>query len=128
MNAAQKVLVIDDEESFGKFVGQAVRALGWEVEVTTRARQFMAAVPRFRPDVIVMDMVMPETEGIELIRWLTQEQYRARVIVVTGFNPDYAKMAALMARAEGVLEVTTLVKPVRLAQLQDALRGPSAND
>ena len=42
---------------------------------------------------------------------------------VTGYNPDYAKMAALMARAEGVVQVTTLFKPVRLAELRSALLG-----
>lgn len=117
----QRVLVIDDEIEFGKYVGQVARGLGLEVEVTTDAKQFMAAVPRFKPDLIVMDMVMPETEGIELIRWLTQEQYRVRVLVVTGYNPDYAQMAALMARAEGVLEVSALSKPVPLAELRAAL-------
>lgn len=118
---ARRLLVIDDEVEFGRYVGQVARDLKFEVEVTTNAKQFMAAVPRFKPDLIIMDMVMPGTEGIELIRWLNQEQYRARVIVVTGYNPDYAKMAALMARAEGVLEVTTLSKPIPLVQLRGVL-------
>lgn len=125
MTAPRKVLVIDDEVEFGRYVGNVARGLGLEVEVTSKAQQFMQAVPRFQPDVIVMDMVMPGTEGIELIRWLTKEQYRARVIVVTGYNPDYMKMAALMARAEGILDVTTLSKPVPLAELRSALTAPS---
>lgn len=128
MTETRRVLVIDDEAEFGKFVGEVARGLGFDVEVTTQARQFMEAVARFKPDVIVMDMVMPGTEGIELIRWLTQQRYRARVVVVTGYNPEYAKMAALMARAEGVIEVTTLSKPVALAQLRSALLAPRAAD
>ena len=119
----RKVLVIDDEVEFGRLVGRVAREIGLDVEITTNAKQFMEAVVRFKPDVIVMDMVMPGTEGIELIRWLTKAQYKARVIVATGYNPEYAKMAALMARAEGVLEVTTLAKPARLADLRKALSG-----
>ena len=119
----RKVLVIDDEVEFGRLVGRVAREMGQEVEITTTAKQFMEAVVRFKPDVIVMDMVMPGTEGIELIRWLTKAQYKARVIVATGYNPEYAKMAALMARAEGVLEVSTLAKPARLADLRKALSG-----
>lgn len=118
---ARRVLVIDDEVEFGKFVGNVARGLGLEVELTHHANQFMAAVPRFKPHVIVMDMVMPGVDGIELIRWLSQERYQARVVAVTGYNPDYAKMAALMARAEGVLEVTTLSKPVPIVRLREAL-------
>lgn len=128
MSETRRVLVIDDEVEFGKFVGEVARGLGLEVEVTTQARQFKEAVGRFKPDVIIMDMVMPGTEGIELIRWLAQEQYRTRVVVVTGYNPEYAKMASLMARAEGVIEVTTLSKPVALAQLRSALLAPRAAD
>ncbi len=128
MTETRRVLVIDDEAEFGRFVGEVARGLGFDVEVTTQARQFREAVARFKPDVIVRDMVMPGTEGIELIRWLTQQRYRARVVVVTGYNPEYAKMAALMARAEGVIEVTTLSKPVALAQLRSALLAPRAAD
>lgn len=119
----QQLLVIDDEVEFGKFVGRVGRDLGLEVEVTADPDRFKALLLSFKPDVIVMDMVMPNTEGIELIRWLSHERYPARVIVVTGYNPDYAKMAALMARAEGVVQVTTLFKPVRLAELRSALLG-----
>ncbi len=119
----QRLLVIDDEVEFGKFVGRVGRELGLEVEVTADPGKFKALLPSFKPDLIVMDMVMPDTEGIELIRWLSHERYPVRVIVVTGYNPDYAKMAALMARAEGVIQVTTLFKPVRLAELRAALLG-----
>ena len=119
----QRLLVIDDEVEFGKLVGRVGRDLGLEVEVTADPDRFKALLLSFKPDVIVMDMVMPNTEGIELIRWLSHERYPARVIVVTGYNPDYAKMAALMARAEGVVQVTTLFKPVRLAELRSALLG-----
>jgi CheY-like chemotaxis protein len=117
----KKVLVIDDEIEFGRLVGRVARELGQEVEITTNATQFMESITRFKPDLIVMDMVMPDTEGIELIRWLTKAQYKARVIVATGYNPEYAKMAALMAKAEGILEVSTLAKPVRLVDLRAAL-------
>lgn len=119
--SGKRVLVIDDEVEFGRYVGQVATDLGLDVEVTLRPEQFVAAVERDHPDIIVMDMVMPDMEGIELIRWLTQRQRPAHVIVVTGYNPHYAEMAALMARAQNVLRVTTLSKPVALAQLRKAL-------
>lgn len=117
----KKVLIIDDEIEFGRLVGRVARELGQEVEITTNATQFKESIARFKPDLIVMDMVMPGTEGIELILWLTKAKYAARVIVATGYNPEYANMAALMAKAEGVLDVSTLAKPVRLAELRAAL-------
>lgn len=119
--AQKRVLVIDDEIEFARLVARVARELGMAVEVTTDAAQFMESIERFKPELIVMDMVMPGTEGIELIRWLTKAQYKARVIIATGYNPEYAKMATLMAKAENVLTVSTLAKPVRLAELRAAL-------
>ncbi len=53
----------------------------------------MENYPRFRPDVIVLDMVTPEIDGIEVVQWLAANDYAAHFIVVTGYYPNYSKMA-----------------------------------
>ena len=118
-----RLLVIDDEPNFGKFVGRVASALGFEVEITSCGQDFMAAVPRFQPDVIVLDIVMPEVDGVELIQWLAARGTKARVIISSGFNPQYANMAQILGTASGMLSVMTLPKPVALADLQRALTG-----
>ena len=116
-----RLLVIDDEPNFGKFVARVARVLGFDVEVTTCGNDFMAAVPRFQPEVIVLDIVMPDMDGVELIQWLAARGTAARVIISSGFNPQYANMAKILGTASGILSVMTLPKPVALADLQRAL-------
>lgn len=119
-----RVLIIDDEPDFGALVERVAIGLGFEAKFTTRAREFQDAVGCFRPDVIVLDIVMPDMDGIELIRWLRGVDCRARVIVASGYNPAYTHMAQVLgSRGEDgrALAVTTLNKPVRIADLRAAL-------
>lgn len=122
----RRLLVIDDEPSFGKFVSRVAVALGFDVEVTSNGKDFMEAVPRFQPDVIMLDIIMPEIDGIELIQWLAARRTKARIIIVSGFNPQWADMAQLLGADGGLLSVMTLPKPVALADLQKALLGGQA--
>src|ERR1700749_5223526 len=100
-----RLLVIDDEPNFSKFVARVAAAQGFEVEVTNCGKDFMAAVPRFQPDLIVLDIVMPDIDGIELIQWLAAQGARRRVIIASGVNPPYADMAQILGNTSGVLSV-----------------------
>ena len=117
----RRLLIIDDEADFGKFVSRVASALGYEVEVTTQSADFMAAVQRAPPDVIILDIVMPGMNGIELIRWLGEQHSAARIIVVTGFNPHYAQMVEGLGIAHGIRSITSLLKPIAIADLKAVL-------
>jgi ActR/RegA family two-component response regulator len=62
-------------------------------------------------------------DGIEFIDWLGAERANVRLVVVTGFNPNYGQLAEKLAEARGLSSVTVLTKPVRVATLLKALRG-----
>jgi CheY-like chemotaxis protein len=119
----KRLLVIDDEPEIGEFVRKVAAGLGYEVRVTTDGRAFQAAYHELRPTTIVMDMVMPEMDGNELVLWLMEQLYDANLIIITGYNPDYAKDARLLAEFKGLRSVITLIKPIRLDKLREVLSG-----
>ena len=80
-------------------------------------------VTRPPPDVVVLDIVMPGIDGVELVQWLAERGKQLHVVIVTGFAPNYATLAKKLGEAKGLLSVTTLTKPVRMAALQDAIRN-----
>ena len=80
-------------------------------------------VTRPPPDVVVLDIVMPGIDGVELVQWLAERGKQVHVVIVTGFTPNYATLAKKLGEAKGLLSVTTLTKPVRMAALQDAIRN-----
>ncbi len=101
--AAKRLLIVDDEPRFAAFVERVASRLGQ------------------RPDTIVLDMVMPDIDGNELILWLVDQRCRADIIIITGYHPDYAVNARLLAEMKGLRSVLTLSKPVSISRLRAAL-------
>ncbi len=117
----KRLLVVDDEPEFGEYVRKVAVGLGYEVEVTSSGKSFMKAFESLEPSVIILDLVMPGIDGVELVQWLVERGCTARLIVITGYNPKYAELAGKLAEARGLSSVTTLTKPVKLSRLRDAL-------
>lgn len=119
--AAKRLLIVDDEPRFAAFVERVASRLGFAVEVTVHGSDFQAAYRRQPPDTIVIDMVMPDIDGNELILWLVDQGCDADIIIITGYHPDYAVNARLLAEMKGLHSVLTLSKPVSVARLREAL-------
>jgi CheY-like chemotaxis protein len=119
----ERLLICDDEPAFGRFVKNVAENLGYQVEVTTTWQAFMQAYLAFKPTTIVLDIVMPGMDGIELVGWLGSLQSSARLIIVTGYAPDYAANAKILAEYKGLGPVTTLHKPIEVNRLRAALQS-----
>ena len=113
--------MVDDEAAFGGFVRNVATNLNYDVELTIEAHEFMQAYLRQTPDVIVMDIVMPNFDGIELTRWLAEQKCPAKIFIATGYNPHYAKSAEVLGTSQGLTLVEILEKPVSVAKLRSAL-------
>ena len=91
--------------------------------------QALAAVRRHRPDVVLMDIRMPNLDGLEATRRLVAEGAAARVLILTTFDLDEYVFDALRAGASGFLlkdaTAEDLVSAVRLLAVGDALLAPA---
>jgi DNA-binding response OmpR family regulator len=121
--ADKRLLVVDDDIEFGEFVRKVGLELGYAVDVQSDARTFQQAYKAFDPDTIVLDIVMPEVDGVEVVRWLADQGSRAKVILITGYTAHYAEVARTLGEVGGLSSMTTLTKPVRLAELRAAIAG-----
>ena len=84
-------------------------------------REFTKAYETEIPSVVVMDVIMPGMDGVELAGWLAEKKFDGHVVVVTGFAPLYADLVASLGSAGGIKSVTKLFKPVRIKALREAL-------
>lgn len=119
----QRLLILDDEPDFGAFVKRVAEDIGFEVTVLDRSTAFKPTYQEVQPDKIVLDIVMPDMDGVEIITWLTSVGNKAAVILVTGFGADYAKMATILATTNRLYPVTSLTKPMKLDDLRAALQA-----
>ncbi len=121
----RRLRVVDDDPDVGDFVRRVAEDDGYEVKVTAHPEAFKAIYQAFRPAVIVMDIVMPEVDGIELLRYLAEQGCRSRVVVMSGYNESYLRNARSIGEGFGLAEVAGLVKPLRVETLRSALQSPA---
>lgn len=121
--SAGRLLVMDDEPRFGAFVEEVARDLSYDVRVLCNPTEFKDVYAEFVPDTIVLDMVMPEFDGTEITRWLSTQKFAGKLLIVTGYNPQYSKIAKTLGELGGLTHVERLSKPLRLEELRRALRA-----
>ena len=107
-----KILVVDDESSIVDAVATALRYEGFEVEEAATGREALATVARFDPDLIVLDWMLPDVDGIEVGRRLRERGHRNAILFLTAKDAVENKVEAL--RAGGDDYVT---KPFSLAEV-----------
>jgi len=127
MTNSIRVLVVDDHA----IVRQGIRALlATEPDIemigeATNGKEAISQAESLQPDVILMDLVMPEIDGIEAIRRITARQPEARILVLTSFATNEKVFPAVKAGALGYLlkdsEPEVLVQAIR-----QAYRGESS--
>src|SRR5438034_1484592 len=111
-NGTAKILVVDDESSIVDAVATALRYEGFEVREAGTGRGAMSAVVEFEPDLIVLDWMLPDLEGIEVGRRLRERGFKTAILFLTAKDAVENKVDAL--RAGGDDYVT---KPFSLAEL-----------
>jgi len=119
------VMIADDTVDGREMYSEYLRQRGYVVVTAADGAAAIQVAHRHRPDVIVMDLAMPQFDGLTAIERIKQDPrgQRARVILLTGYPMDS------VARAARELGVDTyLTKPCMPHELErhvDALRGPS---
>jgi CheY-like chemotaxis protein len=116
-----KLLVVDDQAAIGAFIQEVAEPLGYAVTVTTDPTSALALVHDLQPASIILDIVMPEMDGLEILRRLGAMGCTARILIVTGFSAEYLRSASRLSEPFGLQHVTTMSKPFRLAALRQYL-------
>jgi len=136
MSSGPKILVVDDEPSIVDAVGTALRYEGFEVQDAGTGRDALASVTRAEPDLIVLDWMLPDLDGIEVARRLRERGYKSAILFLTakdavenkvdalrGGGDDYVtkpfSLAELVARVQAVLRRTTPDTPGEVLRFHD---------
>lgn len=114
--ASATILVVEDELPIRRFLRPAIEAAGWRlVEADTAAAGVLEAT-QARPDVIVLDLGLPDADGIQVIRRV-REWSTLPIIILSARGQEADKVAALDAGADDYVQ-----KPFNVAELMARLR------
>lgn len=117
------VFLVDDHEMVRRGVAAVIQATP-DLEVVGEAggcREATRRIAATLPDVVVLDVHLPDGSGIDLCRAIRQKHPGMRCLILTAYDDDDAVIAAVMAGADG-----HLLKTVRAADLPEAVRAVAA--
>jgi DNA-binding response OmpR family regulator len=112
------VLLIDDEIAYAKVIGEALKTHGFEVVIAGNAGEALEIFQQKKPSLILLDVMMPEIDGLTLLKWLREhsEQEDLPIHVVSAKAQEADRQAALKAGANGFI-----AKPFSLEELLQAV-------
>jgi DNA-binding response OmpR family regulator len=116
-NAAAVVMVVDDEPRVGQLFEKVLSEEGYRVVTATSGQRALALAAEVRPDLILLDIVMPGLDGVAILRELRRRGHEGTVIVLTAQG---TLQTAREAMTLGAYEYIT--KPFNLDFLKSILR------
>ncbi|TVQ90966.1 MAG: response regulator [Deltaproteobacteria bacterium] len=113
-DARARILIVDDERDFSEMLRDYLQIKGYDVEIAESGFQAGMTVARFRPDLILMDIMMPEMNGFEVHRVLRSEPQTRDIPVIacTAYRDADVDARVVKERFEGFIE-----KPIKMSQL-----------
>ncbi len=80
---AVKALVVDDEPNITELIGTVLRYDGWQVQTAGSGQEALTAVRTFEPDVVVLDVMLPDFDGFEVLQRLRRDGFDVPVLFLT---------------------------------------------
>jgi two-component system OmpR family response regulator len=116
--SAVRVLVVDDERSLTDLLKMALRYEGWEIRTAETGRQALDVACEFRPDAIVLDIMLPDIDGMSVLHRLRADGDDVPVLFLTAKDALDDRIAGLTAGGDDYV-----TKPFSLEEVVARLRG-----
>jgi two-component system, chemotaxis family, chemotaxis protein CheY len=114
------VLIVDDEEAIRRLIYETLKQAGYHVHEASNGKEGLTRYRESPTDLVIMDILMPDQDGLESILTLRQEFPEARIMAITGGSDMIGILNFLdVARMLGARR--TLQKPFEMQQLLDAV-------
>jgi DNA-binding response OmpR family regulator len=116
-----RLLLIDDEPHLATFVAKAGEICGYDPCIADGDDDFRAQFDARVPALVALDLGMPGSDGVELLRFLSAEGFTGPVLIISGFDRRILESAFRLGEALGLNMVGPLEKPTRLDALESML-------
>ncbi len=111
-----KILIVDDDNDFRETFKNVLVGKGYDIETACNGNEALASYRKQAPDLVILDIFMPEKEGFETIFDFKKEFPDAKIIAISGggtdSNADYLAIAKSMKNVKGIFH-----KPFRIEEM-----------
>ncbi len=121
-----RILIIDDEEDICDLIAEVAERRGLEPRTTSNAETVPQILSDFAPEIIMMDLMMPGVDGVELLRHLSERAKNAKLCLISGSDARVLNSARRLGSAHGLDVVAALEKPLSIPVLNGFFDSLSA--
>ena len=118
---AKRLLAVDDNSDSAELVARLAAKCGYDARSLTDPRSLRVVLGDWRPEVITLDLCMPEEDGIGTFATLQDSGFHGELLIISGQDDWLRKTASRLASARGLRVAADLSKPVDLSVLRDLL-------
>lgn len=119
--SARRMLIVDDDEDLCAVIVEIGERQGYEVTAAHNGAEFMARYPQARPHIIVLDLALPDHDGMDLLKFLAGEKCAAEIILISSHGALMLEQAMKLGDFHGLNMRGMLQKPLSLDDLKAAL-------
>ncbi|MBD3610232.1 MAG: EAL domain-containing response regulator [Gammaproteobacteria bacterium] len=121
-NLPPSLVVIDDEKAIGDLICDIADTLGYDTNAYTATSEFKSSLTG-REDIIFVDLLMPDEDGVEILRYLASEHIDSQVVLISGYDKRVLKSASVLGKALGLNIAGELKKPFTLKEMKSVLNN-----
>jgi len=115
---SKHILAIDDDQPILQLLRSVGEACGVSVTATSDPEKFLRELRDHPPDLLFLDLVMPQFDGIEVLRTLAADEVEAKIILISGAENDLLERAQALAVAWGLNVIGAVAKPLDAMDIQ----------
>jgi two-component system OmpR family response regulator len=123
----ERILVVDDERNITELLAMALRHEGFQVETAGSGRMALTAVEAFRPSLVLLDVMLPDLDGFDVLRRLSAQGRRVPVIFLTAKDATEDKVRGLTIGGDDYVakpfSLEELIARVRVVLRRNGLRS-----
>ena len=124
----RRILILDDDAAVGQTIQWIAESLNFEAEFVTRPEEFFKRLDQMSPDIITIDLVMPELDGVEIMRLLAERKSRAKIVISSGMGSRVLEAAQRSASEHGLSIAGVISKPISREALRLMIGEGSESD
>ena len=108
----RSILILDDDPAVGQTIQWIAESLGFQAQFVTQSAEFFSLLTQMSPDIITIDLAMPEVDGVEIMRLLAERKCRAKIVISSGMGTRVLDAAQRLASEHGLSIAGVISKPI----------------
>jgi DNA-binding response OmpR family regulator len=116
-----RLLAVDDNSDSAELIARVASKCGYDARSMTDPSTLARVLEEWKPQVLTLDLCMPDEDGISVLSLLTQSAFSGHLLIISGQDEWFRKTASRLASARGLNVADDLCKPVDLKVLRELL-------